>query len=109
MIDYSVLCVVFTSSWFQVKACVMKIQVSSVTPKRSLKPRVPNIFSVFLLPCACAEGCTLWQWLDLGIDYSSYKKFPGFLNLLFVTKFSRIKEKNSFYVKKMKAFKRKWK
>lgn len=38
MIDYSVLCVLFTSSWFQVKVCVMEVQVASINPKGSLKP-----------------------------------------------------------------------
>lgn len=101
MICYSVLCVVLTSIWFQVKVCVMKVQVSSVNPKEGLKPWVPNRFSVFLLPCLCRRLHSLIITRSRQeFDYYSYEKFPGFPNLLFVTKLSRIKEKNSFSMKK---------
>lgn len=85
----------------------MKVQISSVNPEWSLKPWVPNVFSVFYIPCA--EGCTLWEWLWQEFDYSSHEKFQGFPNLLFVTKLSRIKEFFFFCEKRRKQSKRKQK
>lgn len=101
VIDYSVLRVVFTSSLFQVKACVMKVQVSSVNPKGSLRPWVPNIFFSLSSPLRLC-----WRLYSLvmtrsrqELAYSSYEKIPGFPNLLFVTKLTRIKE-NFFFCEK---------
>lgn len=60
MIGSIVLCVVYTSSWIQMKVWVVKVQLSSVNPKGRRRPETSNIFFNLSSPLRLCSSAVLF-------------------------------------------------